>query len=98
MGKMVWKILGMGSAAVAAGLATRLVDRIWRGAGQDTTLDPKNPETPLVKALSYVTISGLAAGTARTLATRRAAAYYARSAGHLPKELTDTDDDTDTDA
>ncbi len=91
MGKMVWKILGTGAAAVAAVLATKLVDQIWERAGQDTTLDPKNPETPLVRALSYATITGLAAGTARTLATRRAAAYYAKSAGHLPKELTDAD-------
>jgi len=87
MGKMTWKILGTGAAALAAVVATKLVDVIWEKAGQDTGLDPRDPEAPLVKALSYAAVSGLAVGAARTLATRRAAAYYAHSAGHLPEEL-----------
>ena len=89
MGKLVWKILAAGSAAIAALVATKVVDRVWQRAGQDTTLDPKNPQTPLVKAIGYATLSGLAAGGARTLATRKAAAYYAKSAGHLPAALSD---------
>jgi len=87
MGKMTWKILGTGAAALAAVVATKIVDTIWRSAGQDTTLDPKNPEVPLAKALSYTAVSGLAVGAARTLATRKAAAYYQQSAGHLPAEM-----------
>ncbi len=87
MGKLVWKILGAGSAAVAALVATKVVDKVWQKAGQDTALDPKNPDAPLVKAIGYAAVTGLAAGGARTLATRKAAAYYAKSAGHLPAEM-----------
>jgi hypothetical protein len=91
MGKLTWKILGTGAAVVAAAVATRLVDIVWERAGQDTSLDPKDPEAPLLKALGYAAVSGLAVGAARTLATRKAAAYYAESSGHLPAELRDPD-------
>jgi len=87
MGKMTWKILGTGAATLAAIVATKVVDVIWEKAGQETGLDPKDPDAPLLKALSYAAVVGLAVGAARTLATRKAAQYYAKSAGHLPAEM-----------
>lgn len=86
MGKAVWKVLGTGSALLAGLLATKVADTIWKKAGQDR-VDPKNPETPLQQAVGYAALTGLVAGAAKTFATRKAASYYAQSAGHLPKDL-----------
>ncbi len=86
MGSAAWKIMGTGGAILAGILATKLVDIIWAKAGQDN-INPESPEAPLLKALSYAAITGLAVGAARTLTTRKAAEYYAKSAGHLPAEM-----------
>ncbi len=91
MGSMVWKILGTGSAVLAGIAATKVADQIWQKAGQDAKFDPKDPDSPFTTALAYAALTGLAAGVARTMATRKAAQYYARSAGHKPQEIVDRD-------
>ena len=63
--------------------------RSGRGAGQDE-INPKNPHAPLAKAVVYAVITGLAVGAAENLATRRAAAFYEKSSGHLPSEVATT--------
>ena len=87
MGSMVWKILGTGSAIAAGIAATKVADQIWQKAGRDATLDPKDPDSPIIEALMYAALTGLAAGIARTMATRKAAQYYAKSAGHKPEAV-----------
>ena len=91
MGSMVWKILGTGSAILAGIAATKVADQIWQKAGQDAKFDPKDPDSPFTTALAYAALTGLAAGVARTMATRKAAQYYARSTGHKPQEIVDRD-------
>ncbi|MGL5850209.1 MAG: DUF4235 domain-containing protein [Phycicoccus sp.] len=88
MGTLAWKLLGTGGALLAGVLATKLVDAVWARAGQDS-VNPKSPDAPLAKAMAYAALTGLAVGTAKTLTTRKAARYYARSSGHLPKEIRD---------
>lgn len=90
MGNMAWKILGTGSAVLAGLAATKLADQLWQKTGREK-IDPKNPDSPLWQAVGYAALTGLAAGAARTIATRKAAQYYAKSAGHLPHELEDKD-------
>ncbi len=87
MGGFVWRVLGTGSALLAGIAATKIVDTIWKRAGQDNRIDPKNPEVPARQALVYAALTGLAAGAAKTMATRKAAAYYQQSAGHLPAAM-----------
>ncbi len=86
MGNATWKIMGTGGAILAGILATKVVDAIWSKAGQDH-INPKSPEAPLLKAIAYAALTGLAVGAAKTLTTRKAAEYYAKSAGHLPADL-----------
>lgn len=86
MGPLAWKVLGTGSAILAGVVATKLVNAIWAKTVKDE-INPKDPEAPLVKAVAYAAITGLAVGAARTFTERKAAAYYARSAGHLPAEI-----------
>ena len=91
MGSMVWKIFGTGSAIAAGIAATKAADQVWQKAGRQKGLDPKDPDSPIWEALAYAALTGLAAGVARTLMTRKAARYYAKSAGHKPKEIVDRD-------
>ena len=86
MGSVAWKIMGTGGAILAGLIATKVIDAIWARAGQDE-INPKNPNAPLAKAIAYAAITGLAVGAARTIATRTAAEFYEKSAGHLPEEL-----------
>lgn len=86
---MVWKLLGTGSAIVAGIVSKKVITTIWKKAGKDSEIDPTNPDIPVGEAIAYAAIAGLAAGLARTFATRQAAAIYQRSAGHLPKPMRD---------
>lgn len=89
MGSMVWKILGPGSAILAGIAATKAADQLWHKAGPDVALGPNDPDSPIWEALAYAAFTGLAVGVARTMATRQAAKYYARSTGHKPQEIVD---------
>ena len=86
MGPVVWKIFGTGGALLAGVLAKKVIDSIWARAEGDE-VNPKSPHAPLPKAIAYAMVTGLAAGAAKTLATRKAAQYYEKSAGHLPGDI-----------
>lgn len=87
---MVWKVLGTGSAVVAGIAAKKVIGTIWSKAGKDTDLDPTNPDSPVRDAVVYAIIAGVATGLARTMATRKAAEFYQRSAGKLPEPMEKT--------
>lgn len=86
MGKLAWKILGTGGPILAGIVATKIVNMVWAKAGQDE-INPKDPDAPVMRALTYAAAMGLAVGAARTLTERKAASYYRNSAGHLPPEI-----------
>lgn len=88
MGPLVWRVLGTGAAVLAATAATRLLTAGWRAAtGKEPPVNPDNPDTTISEALGWALVSGALIGTARMLATRKAAQYYRKSTGHLPKGL-----------
>lgn len=90
MGNMVWKVLGTGSAIVAGIVANKIVSIAWSRAGKGETIDPNNPDNPIGEAILFAALAGLAMGLARTMATRQAAAFYKKSAGHLPQPMQST--------
>lgn len=88
MGALVWKLLGTGAAVLAASAATKALAVGWKTAtGKKPPINPENPDTSLAEALGWAVVSGALIGTARMLATRKAAQYYLKSSGHLPKGL-----------
>jgi len=90
MGALVWKVLGTGAAVGAAVIARKLVASGWTAAtGKEPPGNPEDPEVSWQEALGWAVVSGAAIQAARLLATRQAAAYYAKSAGHPPKALQD---------
>lgn len=88
MGALVWKILGTGAAIAAATMTKKLVTSGWTAAtGKAPPVNPEDPEVSWPEAVGWAVASGAAVGVARLLATRKAAAYYTKSAGHRPKDL-----------
>ena len=88
MGSVMWKVLGTGSAIMAAGLAEKAVGWGWRVAtGKEPPLTPEDPDITWGEAVSWALLSGAVIGIARLAATRKAAAYYRSSTGTLPKAL-----------
>jgi hypothetical protein len=82
---MGWRILG-GVSAVLAGIAARQgMSKGWHAAtGDDPPASPAAPGTQWREAIPFARASGAQLGLARMLATRKAAADYAKSTGHLP--------------
>ena len=88
MGALVWKVLGTSAAIAAAVVAKKLVTSGWTVAtGKEPPANPEDPEVSWPEAVGWAVTSGAFIGVARLLATRKAAAYYAKSAGHPPKHL-----------
>jgi hypothetical protein len=87
METMVWRVLGTGSAVAAGILANKVVTELWKHSGRDEILDPRDPRTPAREAIIFAALTGLAVGAARVVVTRKAASYFAKSTGHLPKPM-----------
>jgi hypothetical protein len=87
-GTLAWRIIGTGAAIVAATLAERGIKTGWKLAtGNEPPTIPEDPDTNWGEAISWALLSGAVIGLARLVATRRAAEYYRRSTGELPKAL-----------
>ena len=85
---MAWKLFGTLSAIFAGIAARKLLVTVWtKGSGQNPPANPAAPGTSWPEALGFALASGAAMGLARMLATRKAAGYYQRSTGHLPKGM-----------
>ena len=88
MGSLAWKIIGTGSAVLAAAAAQKGLTAAWRLAtGDDPPTIPEDPDTEWKDAVAWALLSGAAIGLARLFATRRAALYYRRSTGELPAAM-----------
>ena len=88
MGSLAWRIIGTGSAVLAAAAAQKGLSAVWKLAtGDDPPTIPEDPETSWADAIAWAVVSGAVIGLARLVATRRAAHYYMRSTGELPKAL-----------
>ena len=84
--KLLWKVAGGLTAAVAAIAAKKAVDLAWRAAtgGKEPPANPEDPETTWGEAVAWALLSGTAIGMARLLAQRSAAKMWIRRTGSLP--------------
>jgi hypothetical protein len=80
-------VIGSGSAVLAGIVANKLVVIIWKTAGRGERPDPRDPRVPWGDAVAFAALTGLAVGAARVIATRKAAQFYEKSSGHLPKAV-----------
>jgi hypothetical protein len=85
MGSLAWRVLGTGSALLAASVMRKALTTAWRTAtGDDPPTIPEDPETDWAEAIGWAALSGALIGLARLAAKRQAARYYQHSTGHLP--------------
>jgi hypothetical protein len=88
MGALVWKVLDTGAVLGADVISRKLVTRGWTAAmGRKPPTNPADPNVSWPRAFGWAVASGAVVGVARLLATRKAAEYYTKSAGHPPKAL-----------
>jgi hypothetical protein len=88
VGALVWKVLGTVAAIGAAIVARKLATSGWTAAtGKQPPANPEDPQVSWPEAIGWAVASGALIGVARLVATRKAAAYYTKSAGHPPKGL-----------
>ncbi len=85
---MIWKLFG-GLSAVFAGIASRklLVSTFSKTTGKNPPANPEAPGTNWTQAIGWALLSGATMGLARMLATRKAADFYRKATGHLPKNM-----------
>jgi len=89
-----WSAFSLVAALGAAAVAKKGLNTTWRAAtGKNPPANPADPDVDLREAVAWAAVSGTFVALARMLATRRAASYYARSTGHLPKPLQKDDQD-----
>ena len=68
--------------------AKKALDTGWKAAtGKHPPVNPADPDVAMGEAIAWAVVSGTFVALARMLAQRRAATYYAKSAGHLPPQL-----------
>ncbi len=88
MSAVLWRVVGTGSAVLAATAAQKVLSMAWRAAtGDDPPTIPEDPDTEWKDAVAWALLSGAVIGLARLFATRRAAIYYRRSTGELPAAM-----------
>lgn len=82
--------MGMSSAILTGIAAKKIMTAAWtKGTGRPPPANPESPDTSWGEALVWAVASGALVGVARMLAARKAADFYRRSAGHLPRGLQD---------
>jgi hypothetical protein len=91
-GSKVWALYGLAATTAAAIAARKALNATWKlSTGKTPPKNPEHPDVSIAEAVAWATLSGVAVGLARMLASRKAAEYYRRSTGHLPKNLQDVD-------
>ena len=84
-GTKVWSMFSLGSAILGASVARKALDKSWRAAtGKEPPANPADPDVKAREAVTWAITSATVAALAKTLATRKAADYYARSTGVNP--------------
>ena len=91
-GSKVWSVFGMASTVVATMAARKALTATWKlSTGKKPPQNPAHPDVSIGEAVAWATVSGVAVGLARMIASRKAADYYRRSTGHLPATLEDVE-------
>ena len=88
MGTLVWKVMGTGGAILAGIIAKKVTTSGWKLAtGNQPPANPEDPAVSWKEAVGFAVFSGAVVGIVRLVTTKKAADYYAKSSGHLPKPL-----------
>lgn len=90
VGKVVYKVVGIGSGLVAAKVARAGLDKGWaKTKGGEPPRNPAVPGTTWGEAVTWAVASGVAVSVARLLATKGVASTWAKATGQLPPGVQD---------
>ncbi len=88
MKSLTWKVLSAAATVIATMVADTALNAFWKSAtGNKPPVVPEGPQTSTAEALGWAALSGAVIGIARMYLTRRAASYYVKSTGEMPKAL-----------
>jgi hypothetical protein len=91
-GSKLWSAYALGATVVAGIAARKALTASWKVAtGKEPPQNPAHPDVSMPEAVAWATVSGVAVGLARMIASRKAANYYRKSTGHLPPSLEELD-------
>lgn len=87
-GSKTWTAMSLVAALGSAAMAKKALNGGWKAAtGKEPPANPADPDVDLWEAVMWAAVSGTAVAVVKMLATRKAANYFAKSAGHLPPGL-----------
>lgn len=90
LGKVVYKVIGIGSGLVAAKVARAALDKGWAKAkGGEPPRNPAVPGTSWSEALTWAVASGVAVAVARLVTDKGVASTWAKVTGALPPGVED---------
>ena len=90
VGKVIYKVVGIGGGLVAAKVARSALDKGWaKTKGGEPPRNPAVPGTSWGEALTWAIASGVAVSVARLLATKGIASTWAKATGALPPGVED---------
>lgn len=84
----VWAVMALVSGIGAAKISSKVLAQGWKAStGRKPPGNPADPDVELWEAVAWSVVTGAAVSLAKMFAQRRAADYYVRSVGRLPKQL-----------
>jgi len=87
-GDKVWAVMALLSGIGAAKVTNKVLSTGWKAStGRKPPANPADPDVRLLEAVLWSAATGAAIALARMFAQRRAASYYVKSVGRLPKQL-----------
>ena len=87
-GDKVWAIMALVTGIGAAKVTNKVLTSGWKAStGRKPPANPADPDVRLAEAVLWSAATGATVAIARMFAQRRAANYFVKSAGRLPKQL-----------
>jgi hypothetical protein len=87
-GDKIWTVMALVTGLGAARITHQVLSTGWKAStGRQPPANPADPDVRLMDAVIWSAATGATAALARMFAQRRAANYYVRSVGRLPKQL-----------
>jgi len=90
VGKVLYKVIGIGAGVVAGKIARSALDKGWaRTRGGEPPRNPAVPGTTWSEALAWAVASGVCVAVARLIAAKGVASTWVKATGHLPPGVED---------
>lgn len=90
VGKIVYKVVGIGAGVLSAKVARTVLDKGWaKTRGGEPPRNPAVPGTSWNEALTWAAASGIAVAVARLVADKGVASTWVKATGQLPPGVED---------